>query len=407
MKLTEEISRNNFNVYLWHAVFLALAQNFMDVDTIIPAMLIDAGGTPFHIGLLTAIMLGGASVAQIFFSPYLSNKNKKKKHLIIAIKARILSLFGLGLLLYYYIQVSNQSNTILLIFLLISIFSLSGSFAAISYTDILGKSMLEDKRKSFFSLRQTIVSIGVFISAIFAAKILATFEYPKNYAWLFIIAGGSLTIASLGFWRIKEITVESIKISGMKSYISVILNEVRTNKKLVNYLLLVKSLGISLSLLPFLLLYSKENYAIGNEQVGHYLLFKVLAGVVAGSILFYYAKKIKYNKLLYAIATLSVMIPLAVMLIGEGSIFAVYFFVGGIVFTFYKVAMEGVLLEVSTNKNRTIYVGLSGAGSLLPAVFPIIAGTIIEGFGFHAFFVLYIFIISFSFYLIPRLDCQK
>ena len=379
----------------------------MDVDTIIPAMLIDAGGTPFHIGLLTAIMLGGASLAQIFFSPYLSNKRKKKKHLIIAIKARILSLFGLGLLLYYYIQVNNQNHTILLIFLLISVFSLSGSFAAISYTDILGKSMLEDKRKSFFSLRQTIVSIGVFISAIFAAKILSAFDYPTNYAWLFIIAGGSLTIASLGFWRIKEISVDSIRISGIKSYIKVIMNEVRTNKKLVNYLLLINSLGISLSLLPFLLLYSKENYAIGNEQVGHYLLFKVLAGVVAGSILFYYAKKIRYNKLLYAIATLSITIPLAVMLIGKDSIFGAYFFAGGIMYTFYKVAMEGILLEVSTNQNRTLYVGLSGAGRLLPAVFPIIAGTIIEGFGFHAFFVIFIIIISFSFYFIPRLNCQK
>ena len=370
-------------------------------------MLIDAGGTPFHIGLLTAIMLGGASFAQIFFSPYLSNKRKKKKHLIIAIKIRILSLFGLGLLLYYYIQVSNQSNTILFIFLLISVFSLSGAFAAISYTDILGKSMLEHKRKSFFSLRQTIVSVGVFISAIFAAKLLAAFDYPTNYAWLFIIAGGSLTIASFGFWRIKEISVESIKVSGVKSYINVILNEVRTNKKLVNYLLLVNSLGISLSLLPFLLLYSKETYAIGNEQVGNYLLFKVFAGVIVGSILFYYAKKIRYNSFIYAIASISMLIPLAIMLINTGSMFGIYFFAGGIAYTFYKVAMEGVLLEVSTDQNRTIYAGLSGAGSLLPAVFPIIAGTIIEGFGFYAFFVIYIIIISISFYLIPRLNCQK
>lgn len=407
MKLTEQISKNNFNAYLWHAVFLALAQNFMDIDTIIPAMLIDAGGTPFHIGLLTAIMLGGASFAQIFFSPYLSNKSRKKKHLIIGIKARILSLFGLGLLLYYYVQEGNQGNIILLIFLLISVFSLSGAFAAISYTDILGKSLLENKRKSFFSLRQTMVSIGVFISAIFAAKLLAAFAYPINYAWLFIVAGGSLTIASLGFWRINEVAVEGIRVSGIKSYLEIILNEVRTNKKLVNYLLLVNSLGISLSLLPFLLLYSKNTYLIGDEQVGYYLLFKVLAGVITGAILFYSARKIKYNSLLYTIAALSVIIPLAVMLFDKGSLFGVYFFAGGIVYTLYKVAMEGVLLEVSTNQNRTIYTGLAGAGSLLPAVFPILAGVMIQNYGFNVFFIIYILVIAFSFYLIPRLDCQK
>ena len=75
-RLTKSISKNNYYAYLWHAVFLALAQNFMDVDTIVPSMIIDAGGDSFHIGLLTAIMLGGASLMQIVFSPYLNNKKE-------------------------------------------------------------------------------------------------------------------------------------------------------------------------------------------------------------------------------------------------------------------------------------------------------------------------------------------
>jgi hypothetical protein len=77
-QLTKSTSRNNFYAYLWHAIFLALAQNFMDVDTIVPSMLIDAGGNSFHIGLLTAILLGGSSFMQIVFSPYLNNKPEKK-----------------------------------------------------------------------------------------------------------------------------------------------------------------------------------------------------------------------------------------------------------------------------------------------------------------------------------------
>lgn len=55
MQLSEHNSRSNVQSFLWHAVFLALASNFMDVDTIIPSMLIKAGGTAFHLGLLTAI----------------------------------------------------------------------------------------------------------------------------------------------------------------------------------------------------------------------------------------------------------------------------------------------------------------------------------------------------------------
>ena len=38
MILSREISNHNFYAFLWHAGFLALAQNFMDVDTVIHAI---------------------------------------------------------------------------------------------------------------------------------------------------------------------------------------------------------------------------------------------------------------------------------------------------------------------------------------------------------------------------------
>jgi len=60
--LTSDRAKINFRAFLWHAVFLALASNFMDIDTIIPSMLIKAGGTSIHLGFLTAIMLGGSSL---------------------------------------------------------------------------------------------------------------------------------------------------------------------------------------------------------------------------------------------------------------------------------------------------------------------------------------------------------
>jgi hypothetical protein len=44
VSLPREISNRNFFAFLWHAVFLAFAKNFMDVDTVIPAMLIESGG---------------------------------------------------------------------------------------------------------------------------------------------------------------------------------------------------------------------------------------------------------------------------------------------------------------------------------------------------------------------------
>ena len=82
MELNKKTSKRNYYAFLWHAVFLALAVNFMDVDTIIPAMMLDAGSSPLQLGILTAIMLGGGRVAQLFFVPFLNNRSSKKGYLL-------------------------------------------------------------------------------------------------------------------------------------------------------------------------------------------------------------------------------------------------------------------------------------------------------------------------------------
>ncbi|MCK5165052.1 MAG: hypothetical protein KAQ72_15100, partial [Desulfobacula sp.] len=171
MNLTRKVSNQNFFSFLWHASFLAFAQVFMDVDTIIPAMLIESGGGATHVGIMTAILLGGASFTQLFFAPYISNKPYKKKYLLIGINSRIFSLLGLGLILFY-LQTQNSVHIIWIIFVLITIFALGGAFANIGYTDILGKSVLEEKRKSFLSSKQIITGIVVLFSAFIAGKVI-------------------------------------------------------------------------------------------------------------------------------------------------------------------------------------------------------------------------------------------
>jgi MFS family permease len=379
----------------------------IDIDTIIPAMLIDAGGTSIHIGILTAIMLGGSSFAQLFFTPVLSNRPSKKGFLLLGINLRIIALIGLGLLLFWFTEKSESSLVIWTIFILITLFSISGAFASIGYSDILGRSIFYEKRKSFLSLRQAVSSIGILLSAYFAAKILVVFSYPLNYSWLFITAGLLLGIASLGFWNIKEIPGPVVAIGTLKRYLLIIANEIKENKRLANYLLVVNTLGISLALMPFLILYANEMFEIDNSVVGTFLVLKVIAGVISGTLLFYYAKRIKYTFLLYATSALALVIPISLFFFSSLALLGFYFFIGGVMYTFYKVAIEGVLLEISDHNNRTIYIGMVGAGNILPAIFPIVGGWLIPNFGFPSFFILFSVIIALSIYFIRSLKCMN
>jgi len=404
-QLDSKTSQHNFVAFLWHATFLALAQNFMDIDTIIPSMLIDSGGTSIHVGILTAIMLGGTKFAQLVFVPFLQNHSRKKPFLLTGIHLRIFSLAGLGTLLFFSSTLSNQA-IIAFIFIAITIFSISGSFANINYVDILGKSMLAEKRKSFFSVRQIISSIGVLLSAFLASQVLVSSSFPKNYAYLFFIAAGALLTATAGFWRLREVETGTSKIYGFREYGKQIRTEILKNPRLGNFILLNNTLGISISLLPFLVLYAKTTTATGNAQVGQFLIFKVLGSVLAGILLASFAKRARYTLLLYVTAAFSIALPLLALLL-PSSLLLILFVIGGIIFTMYRVTIDGVLLEVSSDHNRAFYTGVTGAGQLLPMLFPLAGGWIIDQLGFTWFFGIYIAIVSLAFILIQRLNCQK
>ncbi|MFP4367136.1 MAG: MFS transporter [Bacteroidales bacterium] len=406
MNLSPKISSHNFYAFLWHAGFLALAQSFIDVDTVVPAMIIESGGGAMHIGIMTAIMLGGSSFTQLFFAPYISNKPFKKNFLLAGINIRVFSLFALGIILFY--LKGNQSSLALwFIFLFIIMFSLAGAFSNISYTDILGKSMNEDRRKSFFSAKQVIAGGIVLISALLAKKVLTSFEYPVNFAVMFFTGASLLLIATGGFWNVKEQNPSKKKISGLRNYLRILRSELKINPRLGYFLGFINTQGIIISFLPFVMLYAKETLNTESNDTGNYLIFKVIGIMIVSLMVFLVAKKIKYNLLLYLNLLFSIMLIISVMLIDDEYTLRYIFIMGGVVFSLYTITMNGLLLEVSETGNRAIYTGFAGAGNILPALLPLTGGLLIGNFGFRSFFILYILIVSLSFYFIRKIDCRK
>jgi len=375
MTLTRKISNHNFYAFLWHAGFLALAKNFMDIDTVIPAMLIESGGGTIHIGLMTVIILGGSSFTQLFFAPYLSNWPFKKKFMLAGINSRILSLFALGFILIY---LREQHNTETLL-----------------------------KRKTFFSAKQIIAGSVVLISAFVAKKILTASGYPVNYAYMFFIGGALLLIASGGFWKIKESIPSMLKIDGFKDFIKTLKSELIKNNKLFYYLGFINTQGIIISFLPFVILYAKEIFNTQSSDIGSFLLFKVIGIVTVSMLIFLAANKVKYSLLLYLNVTLSVILILTTLLINYEAILKYVFIFGGVVVTLYNITMNGLLLEVSDRSNRALYTGFAGAGHILPALFPLAGSWIINRYGFQPFFLIFMLIILSSLFFIPKLDCKR
>jgi len=65
-----------------------------------------------------------------------------------------------------------------------------------------------------------------------------------------------------------------------------------------------------------------------------------------------------------------------------------------------------VLLEISTNDNRVVYAGISGAGNIMTTIFPLFAGWLIAILGYGIVYLLVSIGIAISYIFVNKLQCK-
>ncbi len=406
MELTPRVSRHNFWSYLWHAGFFALAVNFMDTDTVIPAVLIHAGGGPLAIGILTAIMLGLSRLFQLLFAGLFEPYPYKKRFMVTGI---ILRIFSLGLVAFSLYCSGRMAPGMLIgvIFFTMTLFSVSGSLANVPYIDILGKSIAREERKRFFSVRQIVNSVGILISALAVRQVLRSYDYPVNYSVSFLFASGLLLVASAGFIAIREVpSSQPPQRKGVKDFLRRIGPELKRYPNLVSYLFILNTVGIAITFVPFMIMLAKATSGISAGFVGNLILLKVSGMVLPGLVLYFYHRKYSYKRVLKISVVLGGLLPpLSLFLVHYPGIYQYLFVVSGIFLTLYKVAINGILIEISTDENRTFFAGITGAGNILASLLPIFSGMFILWFGYTVVFIALSLLILSGYYFASRLEC--
>lgn len=400
--------KRNFIAFIWHAFWLALAQTFADNNTVLPGLILLAGGTQFEIGLLTSIMIGIPLIAQLLFASYLIQKPLKRKFLFLGIYMRVFAFIGVVLTLSS-IETSNPKLIIYSVFGWMFLFSISGAFAGISYIDILGKSITRETRKRFFVFRQFLSSVGVLISALAARYILRQLEYPQNYIIMFSAAAVLLFIAAFGFFMIKERPSEIKKdsenfINILKSIPSIIKND----SNLRNLVISVNLLAISFTLFPFYISLVKLNFSLDESTIGNFLLFQVIGMIISN--LFW--MRLTQSKGLIGIFRVTIILfaslPIAALVFSSYlpmEYFGIVFLFVGASISAHKISSESILLEISNENNRPLYTGIFGTFNLTMALFPLIIGLLLSELGFYFIFIFSSFITIFALFFLKKLKC--
>ncbi len=401
-----DYQKRNYFAFLLHALFLALTLNFIDVNTVVPNMLAELGANETHLGILSAIMIGGTSFMQLIFATLIIPMRKKKPALLTGIYLRVLSLCILGLFLF---SMSERSEwKIWATLALMAMFSFGGSFANISYTDILGKSIAEERRKDLLMKKQMISGIGVIVSSVLVKLILTHLNYPANYAYLFIIGSIILLIATSGFWLIKEPEGTERKKESLGRRFSLFYKAIKEDPNIRRYLLFINTSGVILSTIPFLILFGRTNFPISGERVSTFLLVQVAGGLVTNLIIQIGYKGERYRPLLYLFIIVGSATPICALFLSfSAQLYTLTFLFSGASLELYKIVAPGVLLEISNNENRSVYTGLSGAGSIMNIIYPIAAGLLIGIIGYYGVFVITSLYMLTGFFFARSIVCAR
>ncbi len=401
------LDKNSF-AFIWHAFWLSLAETFTDKNSVLPGLILLAGGTQTDIGTLTAIMIGVPLISQIIFTSLLLKKSYKKKYLLIGLYLRVTAFLGVAFSIYLLKEFSPQLFILIVLFWM-ALFSISGAFAGISYNDLLGKSIESSRRKKFFVIKQFITSIGILISAFVLKKMLVRFSYPDNYKYAFMLAGILLSIGSVGYYFVKEqATIVNETVISFTKIIKSIPSQLAQNKNL-KYLVVISNLiGLTITITPFYIAYAKKLFVLNNELISNFLLYQIIGMIFSNLFWHNLIKKIAFKGMIKISVFLYAIVPVSALILSQFNsvgIFPLLFLLVGAAISANKIAVDGALIEISDDSNRVMFTGIFGSLNIVSVIFPLMISFIIAKFSYQTVFIIFPLITLTALYFIRKMDC--
>jgi MFS family permease len=356
--------------------------------TIIAAFVVELTGSTVWVGSLSTVLTVAETLPQLFVARWIEPRPRKMPFLLLAIYLRVVS-WGAAAWLIFTIGSGQPRLLAWALVGLLAIFYAGGGLGGVPYADIIGKIIPPNRRGAFFGGRQALAGPLAVGAALLARRILADVAYPNNYALLFGLAAAALLIASLGFWLIREPprTDADGHVQQWHEYRGQLRETAHRLRALVGVQIFT---GFSLMALPFYIVYARQELGASPEDVGWFILFQVLGGVLANLLWARLVDRFGSRRMLAFCAILSTLTPLLAILLGRlgwvGMLPVV--FLGGATRNGRTVGFSSALLEVAPAVERPTYSALDAMLILPVAFLPLVAGVLLQHWSYPALFLL-------------------
>lgn len=395
-------------IFLWHAFFLAITMSMIDFNTVFPSLISSLTGSKIIFGAIYSILFGAPLIFNAIFGHYLSSKKYKKKYLILGINLRAFSFLGMAFFTYKYAN-HNPILVIISLFFWVFLFSFSGGFAGIVYTDLIGKFLKKGERGSLYAFKQFFSSVGFLIGGLIIAFAfnVSTISYPNNYALVLFMGFIGLIVASGAFWCIKEAPSKLDKQESLFIFLKKIPAILKSDKRFSRFILVENLTSFSLMMLPFYIVYAQEMF---NTTLLSLYLFAIIGGSIVSNIFWgIISKKLNSKKVIEICIFIGLLIPVFSLFIRPFGpyYFTIIFVLIGFIRSGRVIGFDPYFLDITPESKRTAYLGIRGTLNILTIVLPLIGGLFIELLGYTYTFCIVTIVMFLSLFLLSSKNVEK
>lgn len=389
--------KRNFFLGVSNGVLFNFAWAFTSTSTVLPLFISQLTPSQFLVGLASTLEALGWFLPQIAIAAITLHRREQKP---VYIKTAFLrgGSFLLFAVLVFFLGKENPSYLLAAFFFLFSLYSLGGGLAGVSFTDMVGKTIPEKKRGSFFGARMLVGGGLSALAGFLIQQILNVYDFPKNFGVLFLIASVLVIVALFSVCMMKEpTTAQRPEKRGVKENLLLGFKITKTDRSYRMLLLTRIAIGSYVMGLPFYIIYAQKYLFMPSSLAGVFLTVQMLGYLSSNLLWAYLSNRGKNNLVLLYSALFSAICPLLVL---SNAVLGIPLWAYGTIFFFLGATISGAdlgymnyLLQIAPEDRRPIYVGFSNT-VVGPTIFLSAVGGVIIQIG--SFALLYAILLSVS-----------
>lgn len=332
----------------------------IDFSTVLPSLLSELTDSKGIFGFLYSILLGAPYVFNVVFGHVLASRGYRRKFLLSGIYLRSLAFLGMAAFTFWF-AVEAPTLVVGSFFGWIALFSLSGGFAGLAQSDIIGKLVLKGERGRLYATKQFASGLASLLGGLTVARIFntASLGFPRNFALSFLIGFVGLLIGAVAFWFIREPPSPP---RARQETLAALLRRVpallRRDAEFRRFIVVENLSSFSLMILPFYMVFAKETFAIGGAYVGRYPVVQTVGALLSNVLWATISGRLGSRAVVRACVLVGGLLPMAALApLGPDGFLPVFLLVGT-VYSGRRVGFEPYLLDIAPDAERPIYLGV-------------------------------------------------